>query len=151
MLSHSKTVFAIALATSCAAVAAAPAGSSAIAARKANFKEIGGSFKAINDEIKSGAPDLNSLRPSARDLASRATASLKHFPKGSGPQAGKTRAKAILWTQYAEFTQLQKQLVAQTAALSAAAAGGKVAELAAASKLVGATCKSCHDKFRETE
>jgi len=134
------------------AAIAAPAASGLIGARKANFKEIGGAFKAINDEIKSGAPDLNAVRSASRELSTRATASLKYFPKGSGPQAGvKTRAKAAIWAQGADFAALQKQFVGQANALNAAAASGNVPGMTAARNALGATCKSCHDKFREAE
>jgi len=131
---------------------AAPAASGVIAARKANFKEIGGAFKAVNDEIKSGAPDMNAVRSATRELSTRAAASLKHFPKGSGPQAGvKTRAKAAIWAKGPEFAALQKQFAAQANTLNAAAMSGNVAGLTAARTALGATCKSCHDKFREPE
>ena len=49
------------------ALAAAPNIVAAIKARQANYKEIGGSFKAINDELKSDSPDMNSVRMAAVD------------------------------------------------------------------------------------
>jgi cytochrome c556 len=118
------------------ASAAAPTISAAIAARKANFKEIGGAFKTINDEIKSGAPDVNTVRPLARDIASRSALQLKNFPRGSGPESGvKTRAKAAIWSDQAGFNKLQNDMVASASTRAA----------------LGATCKNCHDRFREEE
>jgi cytochrome c556 len=134
------------------ASAAAPAISAAIAARKANFKEIGGAFKTINDEIKSGAPDVNTVRPLARDIASRSALQLKNFPQGSGPESGvKTRAKAAIWSDQAGFNKLQNDMVAAARAMDAAASGGNMAALASARAALGATCKNCHDRFREEE
>ena len=136
--------------SSVAAAAAAPVITTAIAARKANYKEIGGAFKTINDEIKSGAPDMNTVRPLARDIATRAALQLKYFPKGSGPESGiRTRAKAAIWKDLAGFTKLQKDMVTAANALNGAAAAGNVAAMTAARTALGATCKSCHDRFRE--
>ena len=134
----------------CAAFAAAPDIAGIINARKANYKEIGGSFKAINDELKSGAPDMNSLRPAARDIATRAVNTLKYFPKGSGPESKQqTRAKAAIWSNQAEFVGIQQQMVEAAKALNAAAAAGNIAGAQSARAKLGGTCKSCHDKFRE--
>lgn len=135
-----------------AASAAAPAISAAIAARKANFKEIGGAFKTINDEIKSGAPDVNTVRPLARDIASRSAFQLKNFPRGSGPESGiKTRAKSAIWSDQAAFNRLQNDMVAAARAMDAAASGGNMTALVSARGALGATCKTCHDRFREEE
>jgi cytochrome c556 len=134
----------------CGAFAAGPDIAGVIKARKGNYKEIGGAFKSINDELKTGAPDMNSLRPIARDLASRAAFSLKHFPKGSGPESKQpTRAKAAIWSNQGEFNAIQQQMVEAAKALNAAAAAGNLAGMQSARTKLGATCKSCHDKFRE--
>jgi cytochrome c556 len=135
-----------------AASAPSPAATAAANARKANFKEIGGAFKTINDELKSGAPDFNTVRPLARDIATRSAGVAKHFPKGSGVQAGlKTRAKASIWSDQATFVKLQNDMIVAANALNAAAVKGDVAALTAARTTLGGTCKSCHDKFREAD
>lgn len=135
-----------------AAWAASPAVTSAISARKANFKEIGGAFKTINDELKSGAPDMNAVRPAARDLATRSAQQVKFFPRGSGPESGvKTRAKAEIWADNAAFVKLQNDMTGAANALNAAAVSGNATALATARTSLGATCKSCHDRFRAPE
>ena len=134
------------------AYAAAPAIVSAIKARQANFKEIGGAFKTVNDEIKSGAPDFASVRPAAREVAVRAAGQAKYFVKGSGPQSGeKTRALPAIWTDAAGFAQVNANFVRAARALDAAAQKGDVAALTAARTALGGTCKACHDKFRARE
>jgi cytochrome c556 len=134
------------------AYAASPAATAAVNARKANYKEIGGAFKTINDEVKSGAPDMNSVRPLARDLAGRAALQLRNFPRGSGPESGlKTRAKPEIWSDNATFVKLQNDMVSAANALNAAAAKGDVAGLTAARTTLGGICKSCHDRFRTPE
>lgn len=144
------TVAAVAgLATSFAVYAASPAVTSAVKSRQASYKEIGGAFKTINDEIKSGRPDMNTVRPLAHDIAGRAALMPKFFPKGSGPESGlKTRAKAEIWSDNANFVKLQGDMITAARALDAAAASGNVAALTAARTTLGGTCKSCHDRFR---
>lgn len=132
-------------------VAAQQSGGNFAAARQANYKEIGGAFKTINDELRSGSPDMNSLRPAAKDIAQRAAISVKQFPKGSGPRPGvRTRAKAVIWKNFADFSKTQTEMVAAANALNAAAGSRDVAAMRAARDRLGATCKSCHDKYRET-
>ena len=124
----------------------------AVNARKANYKEIGGAFKTINDEIKSGAPDMNTVRPLAKDIATRAANTLKYFPRGSGPESGlKTRAKAEIWANQAEFIKIQREMIAAADMLNAAAVKGDNSALADARTKLGGTCKACHDRFRQAE
>ena len=143
------------LSLACASLVTAappPAPAKVIALRKGNFKEIGASFKAINDELKSGSPDMAMVRPAARDVATRARVAANLFPRGTGPEAGvPTRARPAIWTQSTEFVQLQRNMIAAANALDAVAAAGNVAALPGAVRAVGMTCKSCHDKFREPD
>lgn len=135
-----------------AAYAASPAATSAIAARKANYKEIGGAFKTINDEIKTGAPDLATIRPLAREIVTRASNQLKYFPKGSGPESGvRTRAKAIIWGDQAAFVKTHNDMLGAARALQTATMSGDLAAMTSARTALGGTCKSCHDKFRESD
>lgn len=137
------------LATAWVAQAATPAVVAAVNARKANYKEIGGAFKTINDELKQDSPDLSTVRPLAKDIFARASGQLKYFPQGSGPQAGlKTRAKAEIWSNQAAFKKLHSEMVAAAGALQDAANRGDVTALNAARGKLGASCKSCHDQFR---
>jgi cytochrome c556 len=128
------------------------AGKAALDARKANFKEIGGAFKTINDEIKSGSPDMNSVRPAARELAARAAQSAKYFPRGSGAETGaKTRAKPDIWANPAAFQKAQATFAAAADKLNSVAASGDVAALTSARTALGEACKSCHERFRQPE
>lgn len=151
-------VLGLACLTLVTAVIAAPAvgqqqsGAAAAAARKANYKEIGGAFKTINDELRGGSPDMNSLRPAARDIAQRAQITLRQFPRNSAPGAGiKTRAKPEIWSSQAAFVKIQNDMVAAAKALDAAAAGNNISAMKSARDTLGATCKSCHDRFRVPE
>ena len=132
--------------------AASPDIAAAVAARQANYKEIGGDFKSINDEMKNSPPDPAIIKPLAKELLRRASDQLQHFPAGSGPLSGiKTRAKAEIWNDNASFRQLMSDLLASATTLQQAAEAGDLSAIAAARSKVGAACKSCHDKFREPE
>lgn len=132
--------------------AASPTVVAAIKARKANYKEIGGAFKTISDEVKTGSPDLATIRPLARDIAGRAAGQLKWFPKGSGPESGeKTRATAAIWTDLAGFNRAHASFVAAANGLNIAIATGNAARIAQAQKTLGASCKACHDRYRQSD
>jgi len=135
-----------------AACAASPAIIAAVAARKSNYKEMGGDFKTISDEIKTGAPDMGTVRPAARDLVTRAGGQLKYFPKGSGTESGeKTHAKPEIWTDQVTFVKLQNDMLGAARTLQAAADGGNLAAMTSARTALGGACKACHEKFRESD
>ncbi|SNS30752.1 Cytochrome c556 [Sphingomonas laterariae] len=132
--------------------AAAPTIAAAVKARKANYKEIGGAFKTINDEVKTGSPDIATIRPLARDIANRAAGQMKWFPKGSGPESGeKTRAKATIWTDMAGFNRAHTGFVTAANNLNTAIASGNAGQIAQAQKVLGNSCKTCHDRYRESD
>jgi cytochrome c556 len=153
MIRRWKTVVTITVVASLGgygALAAAPDIAATVNARKANFKEIGGGFKTINDELKSGAPDMNSVRPLARDIASRAAQTLRFFPRGSGPESGlPTRAKAEIWANQADFVRVQREMIEAANALNTAATADDMTGLQTARTRLGAACKGCHDRYRE--
>jgi cytochrome c556 len=121
----------------------------AIQARKESYKEIGGAFKSISDEIKSGAPDVNSVGPLARDILSRAQSQLPYFIPGSDTRSGeKTRAKPAIWADMAGFTKAHEDFIGASERLVSAVVSADMAAIAEAHKKLGATCKSCHDRFR---
>ena len=125
-------------------------GAEAVAQRKANFKEIGGAFKTINDELKTGAPDLSTVRSSARDLARRAAVVKTHFPAGSGPETGlKTKAKANIWSNPVEFKKYLDAMGIAATALDTSARSGDLAAMTKSRDALGKTCQGCHNQFRE--
>jgi cytochrome c556 len=125
----------------------------AIPARQMGMKQIGRTFKGINDQLHSGAPDAAAVAAGAHQLAdlSRKVPSL--FPAGSGPESGvKTAAKAEIWAQPADFRAKAQALANATAALDAAAA--KSADPAVLQPFVvqvGGACKACHTSYKVAE
>jgi cytochrome c556 len=126
------------------------AGAKAAHDRHEGFEQLGKAFKAINDQLQSGKPDLAVVRASAQTVQAQAGKVGTWFPAGSGPQAGvKTHAKAQIWSDPAGFQAALKPLAPAAAKLNAAAKGGDVDAIRAAFKETGAACGGCHDKFRE--
>lgn len=135
-----------ALGVSTAAIAAAdPA--KVIAERKANLKKMGGAFKLIMGQARSGKLDPAGVAATG-ELKTLSAKLDNWFPAGSGPDAdSSTRAKLEVWKNRADFTAKAKALAAATSELQAAAAAG--GDVQAAGYKVGGTCKACHDSYRE--
>ncbi len=61
-----------------------------------------------------------------------------------------TRASAAVWTNAAEFKQVQDAFLAKTGQLVKAADGGNLEIIRTAVNDVQSTCKTCHDQFRKS-
>jgi len=125
------------------------AGAEAVKARQANFKQLGGAFKAINDQLKANKPDLAVIKASAQKMKDLAAQEATWFPAGSGPEAGvKTAAKPAIWSDAAGFAAGVKRLQAETTKLADAANGGSLDAVKAQVPATGKACGGCHDKYR---
>ena len=134
------------------AVAATPAITQVITSRQSNLKDMGGSFKVINDQLKKDSPNMSEVRTAANDVKQFSNDLAKWFPKGSGPEAGvKTRAKADIWAKNKDFVSAAQKFQVEAGKLAAAAAGSDIDALKAQAKATGATCGGCHDPFREKQ
>lgn len=120
-------------------------------ARHEHYEEMGKAMKGIGDQLKSDSPDLAAVRRNAATIAQYGPQVLTWFPQGSGPEAGRTRAKAEIWSDAATFRQRAQQFEAQAANFSRVAGGADVAAIRAAHGELGKTCKDCHDRFRGPE
>ena len=127
-------------------------GGKAAWARHDNFKAQGAAFKAILDELKKDTPDQAVLTSNATKLKVSSTALPSWFPKGSGPESGvKTDAKAEVWSDAAGFAAAANKFQIEASKLQQLATAGDVAGMKAQSRVVGGTCKGCHDKYRVPE
>jgi len=124
----------------------------AVAARQAGFKQIGAAFKAVNDELRAGKPDLTEIAAAAARLETHASQLPTWFPRGSGPESGaKTGARAAVWSDAAGFADAAANLRTQTARLTVLAREGDLAPVRKQAAQVGAACKSCHTVYREED
>jgi cytochrome c556 len=125
----------------------------AIPARQMGMKQVGRTFKGINDQLHSGAPDAAAVAAGAHQLADLARKVPSWFPAGSGPETGvKTSAKPEIWAQPADFRAKALTLANATAALDRAAAkSADPAVLQPFVAQVGGACKACHTAYKAPE
>lgn len=117
--------------------------------RIAGYRQLGASFKAVNDGLRAPSPPLPQIQAAARQIRSLSAQQYGWFPAGSGLRAGvKTAAKPEIWAQGARFRQLQDGFAAQANAFQRAVDGGDVAAIRTAARSLGGSCKACHDQFR---
>ncbi len=126
---------------------AAPADN--VRSRIANFRELGASFKTVNDSLRAPEPQTFLIQIAARQIVNYSREMPGWFPAGSGPESGaKTKAKDEIWSQTAKFKAAQVAFSKQALALQAAAQAGLAPAIRTETVKLGKTCKGCHDTFR---
>ena len=158
MFRHFTIATVATLATAVAALAVAGSGiaapaplspQGAITVRQAGFKKMGAAMKALNEQLKSGAPAKGPVAAYAQTIAATAREQGRLFPAGSGPTAGiKTDALANIWTDRATFDAQMTKLVAESGKLAAVTSGGDMDAIRVQAKATGAVCAACHRQFR---
>ncbi|MEL6829963.1 MAG: cytochrome c [Pseudomonadota bacterium] len=120
-----------------------------IEARQDGFKAIGAEFKTINDQLRSGSPDIAAIQAAATKLPEVSAGIADWFPQGTGPESGvETEALAIIWDEPEDYAAKVNDFKAAIEALEIAAQTGEVESVQAAAQATGGTCKACHDKYR---
>jgi cytochrome c556 len=117
--------------------------------RQASLREIGTAFKAINDELKKDTPVKFILSSSAKRIASGLQEFMTMFPPGSGPESGvKTKARKEIWSNREEFEKLNAASANEAEKLSMLIRSPDLGAVREQAKVLGNSCKSCHQKFR---
>lgn len=119
--------------------------------RHENYEKIGDAMKVVGRELKGDNPDLAQVRANADVIAALAPQVKTWFPQGTGPDVGKTDAKAEIWQKPDDFAAKAKDFEAAAAAFKTAAQGNDVAAIRAAQGNLGKSCKACHDLYREKD
>jgi len=119
--------------------------------RHEHYEELGDAFKAVRDGSKASSPDFAALEKAAEIVNKASINQQQWFPKGTGPEAGKTRAMPEIWSKPDDFTAAQKMFSDRAPKLLAAVKTKDVDAVGAAFKEVGGACKNCHDTFRAPE
>lgn len=117
--------------------------------RHENYEDLGKNFKVLLDNSKLGSPDMAAVSAAAAKVNEYAGQMGTWFPPGTGPEAGKTEAKANIWTERADFDAKLANL--QTEAGNLVTASSDAAAFKAQFGKTGGTCKACHDVFREED
>lgn len=116
--------------------------------RHEGMEAVGKANKQLRREISAGAPNVTAIRGSAKTMASLAAKSSSWFPKGTGPEVGKTGAKPEIWQKPADFAAKTRDFQAASRALHQAAVRGDMVAIKASYGKLGGTCKACHDPYR---
>ena len=117
-------------------------------ARHEGMEEIGDAMKPLTAALKSDSPDLAIVRTHAATMARLAPEVSGWFPPGTGPDAGKTDAKAEIWQKPEDFAAKTRDFQQAAQAFNTAAQGNDVAAIKAAHGNLGKSCKACHDPYR---
>ena len=120
-------------------------------ARHEHYEKLGKAFKAVRDQTSTDSPDFAVLQQNAEIVNEASVNQQQWFPKGTGPEAGKTRALPEIWGKPADFEAAQKMFSDRAPKLLAAAKAKDVDAVKAAFKELGGSCKNCHDTFRAPE
>lgn len=117
-------------------------------ARHDHYHELGDAFKGLRDQTKASVPDFAELQKFAQIVNDASINQGRWFPKGTGPEAGKTRALPEIWAKPVEFEAAQKMLTENAGNLLATTKGADIEAVRAAFAQTGKACKNCHDTFR---
>jgi len=119
--------------------------------RHEGMEEIGDETKKITNALKSSSPDVGAIQRSAARIAELAGEARSWFPEGTGPDVGKTRAKAEIWQKPEDFTQRMREFEPAARAFNEAAQSGDLPRIRESFAALGKVCKACHDSYRAPE
>ncbi|HVO17496.1 MAG TPA: cytochrome c [Alphaproteobacteria bacterium] len=117
-----------------------------IAQRQALMDLQGATATAVQSALKAG--DIATAGKLAAALHSSAHVIPTFFDKGTGAEAGKTRALPVIWEKWDDFKADAAALGAAADKLVAAGKAGDTAAGNAAFAELGKACGSCHNTFR---
>ncbi|HVM22323.1 MAG TPA: cytochrome c [Sphingomicrobium sp.] len=119
--------------------------------RHEGMEDIGDAMKVLSRELKGNSPDLAAVRSNAATIANLAPKVSGWFPPGTGPDVGKTEAKAEIWQKPDDFAAKARDFQQAAQAFNAAAQASDVAAIKAAFGNLGKSCKACHDPYRQEQ
>ena len=117
-------------------------------ARHDHYEAMGKAMKGIGDQLKAGSPDMAVIQRHAGVVHGYGPQILGWFPEGSGPESGRTRAKAEIWSDAAGFRAATERFQQASGAFNQAAQSGDLAAVRAALPALRQSCSNCHEKFR---
>jgi cytochrome c556 len=119
--------------------------------RHDHMAALGDATKVIYTSLQSSSPDLNAIRQASAAIRQRAPKLVSWFSAGTGPDVGKTRAKAEIWQKQQDFVLKARDFAKAANQFDVAARRGDVGEIKTAFKALGGSCKACHDPYRAPE
>lgn len=120
----------------------------AVKYRQSAFSVMGTHFGRIGAMVQNRVPfDAAALAANAEIVATLSTLPFAAF--GEGTDVGDTKALPTVWSQRAKFDAGATRMQQAVVELNSAAKTGDMAKIRPAFGAVGATCKGCHDDFRD--
>ncbi|HYU95520.1 MAG TPA: cytochrome c [Sphingomicrobium sp.] len=116
--------------------------------RHEGMEKIGDTNKLLRREITSSSPFMPAIQSGAATIAGLSVRANGWFPKGTGPELGKTGAKPQIWQKPQDFAAKLRGFQAAAQAFNAAARSGDMAAIKARYADLGGSCKACHDSYR---
>jgi len=116
--------------------------------RHEGMEKIGDTNKLLRREITSSSPFMPAIQSGAATIAGLSLKANGWFPRGTGPETGKTGAKPEIWRKPQDFAAKLHNFQAAARAFNAAAKSGDMAAIRARYADLGGTCKACHDPYR---
>jgi cytochrome c556 len=145
-------LWAVSMTALVAAATAAAAPADQIQRRIAAYRALGAAFKTANDTVRSGDFRSARLQQAADRITAAAREQHRWFAAGTGPRPGvKTAARPEIWTRANEFRAAQAGFAGQAQAFDRAVKTGNGTAIRSEARKLGAQCKGCHDRFRESD
>ena len=119
--------------------------------RHESMERLGDETKKINNQLKSPNPDVAQIRQSAATILQLSGELHSWFPEGTGPDVGKTRAKAEVWQRPDDFETKANDFARAAEDFDSAAKSGDLSQIQASFAALGKSCKACHDPYRAPE
>lgn len=119
--------------------------------RHENYERMGRAMKGIGTQLKSDAPAVAEIQQHSAVIAGFVPQIPGWFPAGTGPDVGRTRAKAEIWSDSQGFAAALQRFQQAAAQFDSAAKSGDLAAIRAAQPVLGSSCSNCHDKYRGPE
>jgi cytochrome c556 len=121
----------------------------AIHYRQSVMRLMGWNFTPLAAMVKGQIPfDAEEFTTRAERLQGLAGQILEGFPPGSDKGA-ETDAKAEIWTDFPHFKDRLDDYAAEAGKLVEAAHSGNEARIKEQFRKTAATCKACHDKYKD--
>jgi cytochrome c556 len=139
-------------------VIAQPAASAPLAPAKAkalmhyrheHMEMIRDNLKIAMREFAQPTPNMAAIAKAAATINRLSHQASRWFPAGTGPNVGKTMAKAEIWQNPKDFAAKMADFQKTAAAFDAAAKSGNVDAAKAAMGITAKACKACHDLYRK--
>jgi cytochrome c556 len=151
MMRRSRSTWAVAFALALSAAAPASAQfarpEDAVKYRQGALYVLSTHFARIGAMVNGRAPyDARAALENAELVAALARLPAAGF--GAGTDHISQKAKPEIWTEQVRFKEQSDRMVSESAKLLAAARANNIDQIKAAYSATAATCKSCHDGYR---